>query len=120
MKFIFQFCRILAFCFAGELLHFALPLPIPASIYGLMLLLAALLSGLLKLEQIRETALFLTGIFPLLFVVPAAGVMELWAELGAMFLPVLVAVLPITLLVMSVSGLITQKILEKKETSHHG
>ena len=48
-----------------------LPLPLPASIYGLLLLLAALRFGIVKLEQVKEVGLFLTGIFPLLFV-PAA------------------------------------------------
>ena len=80
----FQFVRILAFCFLGELLHAVLPLPIPASIYGLVLLLAALCLGIVRLDQVRETGMFLTGIFPLLFVPAAAGVMELWTELGAM------------------------------------
>ena len=64
MKFLFQFARLAAFCLAGELLYTLLPLPVPASIYGLALLLAALVTGLVRLEQVRETALFLTGIFP--------------------------------------------------------
>ena len=41
-KYLFQFARILAFCFLGEILHAVLPLPIPASVYGLILLLLAL------------------------------------------------------------------------------
>lgn len=45
MKLIFEFARIAAFCFAGEVCHLVLPLPIPASVYGLMLLLAALRFG---------------------------------------------------------------------------
>lgn len=44
-KYIFQFGRILAFCFLGEVLHVVLPLPVPASVYGLVLLLAALTAG---------------------------------------------------------------------------
>ncbi len=42
MKYIFQFARITAFCLAGEVLAAVLPLPIPASVYGLLLLAAAL------------------------------------------------------------------------------
>ena len=49
MKLIFEFARIAAFCFAGEVCHLVLPLPIPASVYGLMLLLAALRFGGVKL-----------------------------------------------------------------------
>ena len=108
MQYVFQLTRILAFCFAGEVLHTLLPLPVPASIYGLVLLVAALLTGLVRLDQIRETAVFLTGIFPLLFVPAAVGVMELRAELAAMLVPVVLAAVPVTVLVMAASGLTTQ------------
>lgn len=119
MKYVFQFCRILAFCFAGEALHFLLPLPIPASIYGLLLLLAALRAGVVRLEQVQETGQFLIAIFPLLFIPAAVGVMELWAELGAMLLPVLLALGPVTVLVMGVSGRVTQGIAHRKEAQRH-
>lgn len=108
MKYIFQFCRILAVCLLGEFLAHFLPLPIPTSVYGLVLMLAVLKLGILKLEQVKETGAFLIGILPLLFVPAAAGVMELWTELGAMLLPCLIAVVPVTLLVMGVSGQVTQ------------
>ena len=109
MDLIFQFLRIMLFCFAGELCHNFLPLPIPASVYGLLLLLAALKFGLVKLESVRTAALFLIGIFPLLFVPAAAGVMDLWEELHAMLLPVLVALVPVTFLVMATAGRVTQR-----------
>ena len=89
MKYLFQFLRILVFCLLGELLHFLLPLPIPASIYGLVLLLLALKTGVVKLEQVKQTGNFLTAIFPLLFIPGAAGVMELWDILGKLWLPIL-------------------------------
>ena len=70
-KYIFQFARILAFCFLGEILHHVLPLPVPASVYGLVLLLLALNFQLIKLEHVKEVGTYLTGIFPL---VPGAGI----------------------------------------------
>ena len=54
MKLVFQFARIMGFCLVGELLHWVLPLPIPAGIYGLVLLAAALLTGVVKLEQVKQ------------------------------------------------------------------
>ena len=72
-----------------------LPLPVPASVYGLVLLLAALNFKLVKLDDVKEVGTYLTGIFPLLFVPAAAGVMELWAEMGEMLLPILVAIIPV-------------------------
>ena len=65
-----------------------LPLPVPASVYGLVLLLAALNFKLVKLDDVKEVGTYLTGIFPLLFVPAAAGVMELWAEMGEMLVMV--------------------------------
>lgn len=115
MRYLFQFGRILAFCFAGEVLHAVLPLPVPASVYGLLLLLLALCFGIVRLEQVRETGLFLTGIFPLLFVPAAAGVMELWAELGAMLLPAVIAIVPVTVLVFAAAGRTTQALIHRKE-----
>lgn len=116
VKYIFQFARITAFCLAGEVLAAVLPLPIPASVYGLLLLAAALKFGVLKLDQVRETGLFLTGIFPLLFVPAAAGVMELWAEMGSMLLPIVIAIIPVTVLVLVTSGHTTQALTRRKQS----
>ena len=115
VKYIFQFARITAFCLAGEVLAAVLPLPIPASVYGLLLMAAALKTGLLKLEQVRETGLFLTGIFPLLFVPAAAGVVELGSQLMDLLLPAVLAIVPITALVMAVTGMVAQKCAGRKE-----
>ena len=86
-----------------------LPLPVPASVYGLVLLLAALTTGFVKLEQVKETGTYLTGIFPLLFVPAAAGIMELWAEMGQL------------LLVRAAAGRTTQALTarNKKEEADH-
>lgn len=106
----------------GEILHAVLPLPIPASVYGLILLLLALRLGIVKLEQVKEVGLFLTGIFPLLFVPAAAGVMELWAEMGEMLLPIVIAIIPVTVLVLVSAGRTTQALTSlraaKKEAEH--
>ena len=115
VKYIFQFARITAFCLAGEVLAVVLPLPIPASVYGLLLMVAALKTGVLKLDQVRETGLFLTGIFPLLFVPAAAGVVELGSQLMDLLLPAVLAIVPITALVMAVPGMVAQKCAGRKE-----
>ena len=115
VKYIFQFARITAFCLAGEVLAVVLPLPIPASVYGLLLMVAALKTGVLKLDQVRETGLFLTGIFPLLFVPAAAGVVELGSQLIDLLLPAVLAIVPITALVMAVTGMVAQKCAGRKE-----
>ena len=114
-KYLFQFARILVFCFLGEILHAVLPLPLPASIYGLILLLLALRLKVVQLEDVKEVGLFLTGIFSLLFVPAAAGVMELWAEMGSMLLPILLSIFPVTVLVLITSGHTTQAMVRRKQ-----
>ena len=106
--------------FLGEVLHAVLPLPVPASVYGLVLLLAALNFGFVKLDDVKEVGIYLTGIFPLLFVPAAAGVMELWAEMGNMLLPIIIAIIPVTVLVMVSAGRTTQAMTgrKKKEADH--
>ena len=79
-------------------------------------LLAALLLGLVKLEDVKEVGLFLTGIFPLLFVPAAAGVMELWVEMGDMLLPIVIAIVPVTVLVLVTAGHTTQALTRRKQT----
>ena len=99
-----------------------LPLPVPASVYGLVLLLLALNFKLVKLEDVKEVGLFLTGIFSLLFVPAAAGVMELWAEMGDMLLPIIIAIIPVTVLVMVTAGKTTQALTARckaKEEADH-
>ena len=109
MKYVFQFARIMGFCLAGELLHWLLPLPIPAGIYGLVLLAAALLTGLVKLEQVKQTGDFLSSLFPLLFIPTVAGVMEVWDLIGENLLPIVIALVPVTWAVMAVAGKTTQR-----------
>ena len=118
MKILRQAAIIAAVCAVAELIRYLVPLPIPASVYGLLLLLAALRLGAVKLAQVRRAALFLTGVFPLLFVPAAAGVMELWAELQAMLLPAVLALVPVTVLVMAISGRVTQYFVRRKERDH--
>ncbi len=112
MVYILQFTRILVFCFLGEVLHRLLPFPIPASIYGMVLLLLALKLGIVRTEQVKKTGNFLTGIFPLLFVPGAVGVMEQAAVLRESWPAIVIALIPVTLLVFAVTGKITEHFAE--------
>lgn len=108
MKYIKQVLIILAFSMLGELLQTLIPLPIPAAIYGLVLLLIALCTGLLKPDHIADTAHFLIGIMPLLFVAPAAKLMAYWGIIKENWLPIIVITVASTVVVFIVSGLVTK------------
>ncbi|MDO4174195.1 MAG: CidA/LrgA family protein [Eubacteriales bacterium] len=120
MKLLRQFGIILLITFLGEVLKALLPLPIPASIYGMMLLLAALISGVIKLESVSLAGDFLIEIMPILFVPAAVGLLDCWGQLKPILLPVVVITVVITVLVMAVTGCVTQKIIRRgKVGSRH-
>jgi len=113
LKFMFQFARIMLCCILGEILHILLPLPIPASIYGLTILLIFLLTGVYRLDQVKTVGNFLTGLFTLLLTPAATGVIELVDVLAAIWLPILIALVPVTVIVFAVSGWVTQFIMKR-------
>lgn len=103
----------MVFAFLGELLHHFIPLPIPASIYGIVLLFLALETKILKVSDIKETSSFLIAIMPLMFLPPAVGVIESWNLLRESWFPYVVVTLISTVVVMGVSGRVTQGIIRK-------
>ena len=115
MKYIKQFILILAISFAGELLKYLLPLPVPASIYGMVLMFLALLTGVIKLEHVRETGKFLIEIMPLMFIPAGVGLMSSWSTLKPLLLPVAVITVVTIITVMVASGHTAQFILKREE-----
>ena len=119
MKYVKQFAMILLVSFAGELLNYLLPLPVPASIYGLVLMLALLMTGALKLDAVEDAGKFMIEIMPVMFIPAGVGLMESWGELKAVLVPVLVITLVSTIVVMVVSGRVTQAVI-RLERKHKG
>lgn len=115
MKYVRQFAIILLFSFLGEFLHELIPLPIPASVYGLILLLVSLCTGLIKKEQVQDGAKFLIEIMPVMFIPAAAGLLVSWEALRPICIPVIVITVVTTVLVMASTGLVTQGIIQKEK-----
>ena len=82
MKYVYQATIIFGFTLLGELLHLLIPLPIPAAIYGLVLLFLALQVGIVKLHQVDAVSKFLIAVMGLLFVAPAVNIVEIWADIA--------------------------------------
>ena len=81
MKFIRQFLIIILISFCRRLLHAILPLPVPASIYGLLILLAGLQTKVIPLKAVDEAGGFLIEIMPMLFIPAGVGLMVSWGRL---------------------------------------
>ena len=114
MKFLRQFMIILLLSFLGEVLKMFIPLPIPASVYGLVLMLLCLVTGILKTSQVKEAAFFLIEIMPVMFIPAAAGLIDSWKVLQPLLLPILVITVVITIFVMVVTGKIAQMIAQER------
>ena len=114
MKYLSQFLIIMGFTLVGEALQRLVPLPIPASVYGLVLLFLALCTGIVKLEQVKESGEFLRSVMPVLFVAPTVSIMENWAVIRAELLPLTLLLVSSTAVTFGVSGIITQR-CNKKE-----
>ena len=111
MKYLKQFLVILVIAFIGEILKYIIPLPLPASIYGLIILFVGLLTGVIKIEQVREAGKFLIEIMPVMFIPAAVGLLDSWGVLQPMFLPVIIITLVSTIVVMAATGISAQFII---------
>lgn len=115
MKYIKQILIILAISLAGELLKFYLPFPISGSIYGMVLLFVLLCCKIIKVEQINEVGKFLLDIMPILFIPSAVGIMTKLGELKKIWWQIIIITIVTTVIVMTVSGLVTQIIIRKSK-----
>lgn len=111
MKYVIQFLIIAAFAFIGELLHWFIPLPIPASIYGIVLLFISLELKWVKVSDIREVSSFLIAVMPIMFIPAAAGLMESWGAVKSSVWEYALITIVSTFVVMGVSGAVTQFVI---------
>ncbi len=108
MKYVKQFLIIMIISFAGELLHYILPLQISASVYGMLILFIGLMTGLIQLSSVRETGKFLIEIMPIMFIPAGVGLMASWGILQPILIPVAIITVVSTVLVIGTSGHVSQ------------
>lgn len=117
MKYVKQFAIIALMTFLGECLNLLFPLPVPASIYGMVLLFLCLQTGFLKLAQIEEAADLLLGVMPIFFISPTVSLMSSIGVIKDSLVGVFVVCIVSTVVVMVVTGLVAQAVIrrDKKE-----
>lgn len=115
MKYIKQVTIILAITFLGECFNKWIPLPIPGSIYGMVLLYVSLCTGVIKLSWINETGKFLIDIMPLMFIPAGVGLMDSWGILKPVWIPFLTITCFSTVVVMAAAGKVTQCLIKKQQ-----
>lgn len=111
MKFIKQLALILTISFIAELMEYLIPIPVAASIYGLVLMLIGLVTKVIPLEKVEGAADFLVEIMPILFIPPTVSIMTSVDAIKAMFIPLVVISVVSTILIMVVTGRVSQFII---------
>lgn len=113
MKYIKQFAMIALMTFLGECLNLLLPLPVPASIYGMLLLFISLQTGIVKLSQVEETADLLLAVMPIFFISPTVSLMSSIGLIKGSLLGVLLTSVISTAAVMVVTGVVAQAVIRR-------
>ena len=114
MKYIKQLAIIIMVCFIGEIIRYIVPLPVPGSIWGLVLMFVLLVTGVVKLEKVETVADFLVDCMPIMFVPGGVGLMRSWTTLKSMLPAAVCSIVLVTPFVMLVTGKVTQKLIEKR------
>ena len=109
MKFVKQFGIILLITFIGEVLHALLPIPVPAGIYGIVLLFLGLKTRLIPVSEVKEATFFILQIMPIRFIP------DTWDILAPSWIQFLVVTVVTTIFVMAVSGLVTQAVIRARK-----
>ncbi len=113
MKFIKQLSVILSISLIAELMEYLIPLPVAASMYGLVLMLAGLITQIIPLEKVEGAADFLVEILPIMFIPPTVGIMTGVDALKEMLVPLCVISVVSTVLIMAVTGRVAQRIIQR-------
>ncbi|MBP1558491.1 MAG: CidA/LrgA family protein [Oscillospiraceae bacterium] len=115
LKHLSQIAWIAAVSFGGELLNYLLPLPIPGSIYGLVLMLILLMTGIVKLDRVKSVGDWLVSIMPVMFVGPVVGLISSYDSYKDIIIPVFVITVLTTVITMAATGLTAQGIIRLQE-----
>ncbi|MBQ3037972.1 MAG: CidA/LrgA family protein [Clostridia bacterium] len=113
MQFLLRFLIIALVSFAGELLNYLIPLSVPGSIYGFIIMFILLLTKVIKLDYIKPVSDFLLNVMPVTFIAPGVALITVLSELESILLPLLITVTLSTAVVMGVVGIVVEKIVKR-------
>lgn len=115
MKYLKQFGIIIIISFIGEILAYYIPLPIPAGVYGIVIMFLCLMFKIIPLDAVKDAAHFLIDIMPVMFICPAVGLLNMIGVIKDKWIPYVSITVITTVLVMGVSGKVTELIIRYKK-----
>ena len=86
-----------------------------SSIYGMVLLFAALMTGVIKLPRIEETADLLLNVMPIFFISPTVSIMSSVGLMKDNLFGVFFICIVSTMVVMAVTGWVAQAVMKHSE-----
>lgn len=115
MKYLRQITILLIFSVVGELLNILIPLPVPGSVYGMVLLFIALMTGIVKLSQVEETANFMISIMPIFFISPTVSIMTSIGGMKGQIVAIIIICVISTLVVFAITGRVAQFVIQNQK-----
>ena len=115
MKYLKQLTIILIVSLISEALGYFIPLPVPASVYGLILMFILLCTKVIKLEAVEDVADFLIKVMPFIFVAPTVALMTSFDIIKGKVLWLFIMCFVSTIAVTAVTGLVAQLIIRIKK-----
>nr|WP_257571316.1 CidA/LrgA family protein [Tetragenococcus halophilus] len=108
---------IFLFALAGEALSLLIPIAIPGSVIGMVLLFFSLHFGWLEMEKVADVGNFLTNNMAIFFVPAGVGLMSHLDILASIWGRLLIIIFISLITVLTLVGIIVQKIKNKAEKS---
>ncbi|MDO5416671.1 MAG: CidA/LrgA family protein [Lachnospiraceae bacterium] len=113
MKLAKEISLIFGITMIGEILNQVLPLPVPAGVYGLFLLLALLCTGAVRLEEVEGTGNFLLDYMTPMFIPAGVGIIRYMDQIMEVGLTYLIINVVSTIIVFVVTGKIAQWVMSR-------
>lgn len=115
MKLLKELAIYFGITFISEVIAKLLPIDIPPSIIGIVILFTLLELKVLKTEDVEMTGDYLIKIMPILFVPAGVGLIKYLDVLKIVAVPMVFVITLSTAIVMTAVGVVTQKLVEKKK-----
>ncbi|WP_350303468.1 antiholin-like murein hydrolase modulator LrgA [Bacillus pumilus] len=98
--------------FVSNLISMYLPIPMPASVIGLVLLFVLLTTKIVKLEQVEQLGTSLTGLISFLFVPSGISVIQSLGVMQEVGVQVVGVIIIATIMLLAATGLFTQLFMQ--------
>ena len=120
MRYLEQLAIVFLITLIGEFLNILIPLPIPGSIYGFLIMLFCLQFKIIKIEKVKALGDFLLDIMTIMFIPTSVGLVVIWREVSGSIFKLLLICFITTIIVMVVTAKASDKIIREGGNEDEG